>query len=153
MWRYYTVINWLDDYLMFMDINFIQILLILWSGLFSYSGHKQNTDTVLFYLGILFWVMFSLIQPGAELLGGWNWSQLSVFAPGPDSLAFVTIVGMLILGLPALFYLQSVLWLLFSLLTYIAMDSAMAVSAAFAICIYLISVSIRSISANEVEKL
>lgn len=141
MWQFYSVINWLVEY--FMLIIFIQLLLILWAGLFSYPQHKPEANAVFFYLGIWLWMMTLVVQPVTELLSGRSWSQLSVFAATPDSLAIVTIAFMLISGLPAFVSLPSVLWLLFSLLTYIAMDSMTALFPAFAITIYLISISVR----------
>ncbi len=149
MWQFYSAINWLVDY--FIVIIFIQVLLILWAGLLSYPENKTQTDAVFFYLGVLLWMMTLIVQSGTELLSGRIWSQLSVFAATPDSLAFMTIAFMLLLGLPALFSLLSALWLLFSMLTYIAMDSMTALFPAFGLTIYLISISVKLCRKTDVE--
>ena len=121
-------------------------MLILWAGLMKYSSAKLKPHSSFFKLGLLLWVATLLAQPVTELLNGRTWSQLSVFALTPDSLSFMAVAFMLVLRLPVMFFLPAGLWLLFSLLTYLAMDSMISFFPAFALVIYLVSMFLQSSS-------
>lgn len=137
LWRFYSAINWIAEY--FIVAFIVQALLILWAGYLANSPDKKLTSGVSYRLGLMLWVVTLVAQPGFEFYSGRAWNQLSTFAITPDSLSFVAIAFMLILRLPRLLFLPSALWLLFSVLTYLAMESLMVLFPAFALSIYLVS--------------
>ncbi len=138
LWQFYASINWMAEY--FIVLFIIQAVLILWAGFISYPSAKQKPHSIYFHLGILLWVSTLFVQPMFEMLTGRSWSQLSAFAVTPDSLSFMAISFMLILRLPTMLFLPAALWLLFSTLTYLAMDSLTALFPAFVLAIYLAAI-------------
>jgi len=147
LWQFYVAINWLAGY--FIPLFIFQTVLILWVGLISYPAVVQRPQPIIFNLGLLLWFSTLLAQPVIECLSGRSWSQLSVFAITPDSLSFMAVAIMLILRLPAWMFLPAGLWLLFSTLTYVAMDSLTAWFPAFALAIYLMSIFLRPFNATK----
>jgi len=135
LWQFYVSINWMVEY--FIVIFIIQAVLILWAGFTTYRSSELKLHPNFFISGLVLWGSTLFVQPVFELLTGRSWSQLSVFALTPDSLSFMAISFMLILRLPAVVFLPSALWLLFSTLTYLAMDNLTAFFPAFALVIYL----------------
>ncbi len=139
--QFYASINWMAEY--FMVLFIIQAVLILWVGFIKYPSTKQKQHPIFFKLGLLLWSSTLFLQPVLEMLIGRSWSQLSAFAVTPDSLSCMAIAFILILRLPVMIFLPTALWLLFSTLTYLAMDSLTAFFPAFALVIYLGSIFIK----------
>lgn len=138
LWQFYGAINWLAEY--FIGLFVIQSILILWIGIVKYPCSKSKPSRFYDQTAILLCVLTLIVQPGVEYLHGRNWDQFSVFAATPDSLSYITLCFMLILRLPLYFFLPVAIWLVFSALTYLAMDSVMALFPAFALVIFIISV-------------
>ena len=149
LWQFYASINWMAEY--FIVLFIIQSMVILWAGLMRYPSTKLKPRSNFFKLGLLLWVATLLVQPVTEFLTGRTWSQLSIFALTPDSLSFMAVAFMLILRLPVMLFLPAGLWLLFSSLTYLAMDSITAFFPAFALVIYLVSIFLQPSSLKKVS--
>jgi hypothetical protein len=121
MWNLYAAINWVASY--FIVVFILQALLTLWAGVVLQSLYQRISPPASYYLGFSSALIALLIQPLFELLSERSWSQISLFLLTPDSLSLMALGLMLMLGLPALLLLPAVLWLLFSMLTEIAMGS------------------------------
>ncbi len=144
LWQFYAAINWIVAY--FVVIFIIQSLLILWAGYISYSRAYRINPGIPTKSGLLIWLASLFAQPAFEFYSGRTTEQISVFALTPDSLSFTAIALMLIFDLSAWFFLPAGLWLLFSTLTYLAMNSMNVIFPAFALAVYLLSIFARPLS-------
>jgi hypothetical protein len=114
--------------------------LIIWLALYSSFSHKLKTGKLNYISALLLWTITLIAQPVIEYLSGRGLNQLSVFAGTADSLCYISIAFMLVLRLPSIYFIPVALWLLFSSLTYMAMDDWMGVFPAFALVVYIIFV-------------
>lgn len=137
LWKYYSDINWMADY--FVGVFILQALLVFWAGLKIKPSFKYSRN-ISFFAGILLWIMALLIQPVFEILDGHDLSQVSSFSLTPDSLSITAIGLMLIYRLNAWLFLPTCLWLIFSCLTYLSMDSHSIVFPALALSFYFFSI-------------
>ncbi len=144
LWQFYAAINWMVEY--FVVFFIIQGLLILWAGYISYPRAYKNNPGISRKSGLLLWLASLFAQPAFEFYSGRTTEQLSVFALTRDSLSFTAIAFMLIFDLSAWFFLPAGLWLLFSTLTYLAMNSMNVIFPAFALAVYLLSILARPLS-------
>ncbi len=138
LWQFYVAINWLVEY--FIVLIVVQAILIIWLALYSSFSHKLKTGKLNYISALLLWTITLIAQPLIEYLSGRGLNQLSVFAGTADSLCYISIAFMLLLRLPSIYFIPVALWLLFSSLTYMAMDDWMGVFPAFALMVYIIFV-------------
>lgn len=149
LWQFYASINWMAEY--FIVLFIIQALLILWSFFYLQPSSRQKSQPLFFTTGILLWVITLIVQPVVEFVSGRSLSQLSIFALTPDSLSIMSVAFMLILRIPALYFMPAGLWLLFSSLTYLAMGSMEVLFPAFTFVLYLITIFLQLSSFRKVS--
>jgi hypothetical protein len=135
LWQFYVAINWMAEY--FIVLFVIQAILIIWLSLSTASSLNTDSGNLKFISAVLLWIITLIAQPVTEYLSGRGLSQLSVFAGTPDSLCYISIAFMLVLRLPSIYFIPVAVWLLFSSLTYVAMDDWMGIFPAFALMVYI----------------
>jgi hypothetical protein len=136
LWQFYVAINWMAEY--FIVLFVIQAILIIWLALYGSFSRKPKMGKLNFISALLLWIITLIAQPVIEYLSGHRLNQLSVFAGTADSLCYISIAFMLVLRLPSIYFIPVALWLLFSSLTYMAMDDWMGVFPAFALMVYIV---------------
>ena len=117
MYRLYAQVNWMLPYLM-VPLG-LQPLLLIAAALRAPSPGNPG------YLPLLIWIS-TLLMPAAELASGRPVAALSAYALTPDSLALCSVVLVLVLQRSLVYSLPALVWLLYSVLTYIAMENPMA---------------------------
>ena len=137
LWRLYGAINWMAEY--FIALFLLQVLMIGWIVILSPVWHRTGLQNKRIVSGLLLCCLTMLLQPVIEVIAGREWTRLSAFAATPDSLCGLTLAFMLALGLPARYFIPSALWLLFSVLTYMAMDNWMGLLPGSILLVYLIT--------------
>lgn len=140
LWQYYAGINWLAQY--FIVIFVLQALLIFYFARFKILDTGLQLSGYRLKLAIILWIFAVTGQPALHYLSDSNGVQLTLFAVTPDSLASISMAFMLVLRLPVYFFIPTVLWLLFSVLTYLAMDSlSILFPLLVLLCYFLLSLS------------
>lgn len=113
--QFYAQINWMVGYLL--PVLGIQPILLIWLG--TRSPKASGSYPALLLLGI------ALLQPLLELTSGRSSEALSAYALTPDTLAINSLALMFLLRQATWWFLPTLLWLVFSFLTYLAMGSPM----------------------------
>lgn len=135
LWQYYSAINWMARY--FIALFIIQAILIIWLTIFSSVWRQTEPSTLKVIAGTVLWGGAFIVQPLIEFIAGRELTQYSVFAATPDSLSCLSIAFMVALRLPFIFFIPIALWLLFSMLTYAAMNNWMGLFPAGVLLAYL----------------
>jgi hypothetical protein len=141
LWQFYAQINWMIEYLIL--IWLIQAGLLLWMALVSCSRQDTDWSNPFCWLGITLWLSSLLLQPLVEWMNGRSLEQLSAFALTPDSLGFMVLGYVLMFHLPLYLAFPAILWLIFSGLTYLAMENPMGLLPAFAVSVFLVALFAR----------
>jgi hypothetical protein len=118
LWQFYQSINSMVLY--FIPVFIIQGLIFL------RLGFKQNLILAkgrVLFSGLILWFLALIFNPVLEFSTQRNFSELSCFLLTPDSIAVTSVATMMLFNQKWLWFIPSFSWLVFSLLTYLSMES------------------------------
>ncbi|MDH5356187.1 MAG: hypothetical protein OEY09_17230 [Gammaproteobacteria bacterium] len=118
LWQFYQSINWIASY--FIPVFIIQGLIFLGTG---FKQHLVLAKGRTLFSGLILWSLALILNPVLELATQRNFSELSCFLLTPDLIAVTSVATMMLFNQKWFWFIPSCSWLVFSLLTYLAMES------------------------------